>query len=123
MQEENQSKEAESTPTATEEPLSSLQGRLYVNKEEIIKGIAHGEKLVIGDVRKVMDSFLVQLSGAISQGKAIRIQGLGTFQIKTRRARKARNPRTGETFITKEKRVLVFKLSRDLRRLVDPNIK
>jgi nucleoid DNA-binding protein len=120
---ENPESQTQVPATTTGEPTMEIKERPYLNKEDIIKTIAGTEELVIKDVKKVVDSFLITLKEYISLGKPIRIQGLGTFQIKVRKPRKARNPVTGETFMTQEKRVLVFKLSRELRRVVEPTLR
>jgi integration host factor subunit beta len=47
------------------------------------------------------------------------MRGFGSFKVKTRRARIARNPRTGERVDVPEKVVPYFKASRELIKLVD----
>jgi nucleoid DNA-binding protein len=39
----------------------------------------------------------------------IELRNFGVFEVKKRRARKARNPRTGETISVPERRVVTFK--------------
>jgi len=47
----------------------------------------------------------------VQEGDRVQIQGFGTFRMKTRAARTARNPNTGETVQVPEKKVLTFKPS------------
>jgi integration host factor subunit beta len=52
---------------------------------------------------------------ALTKGDAIEIRGFGTFKVRARKARKARNPRTGEAVKVQARMVPVFKPSKQLR--------
>lgn len=53
------------------------------------------------------------LKVAIKKDGRISIPGLGVFKIATRKARKGRNPKTGETLKIKAKKVLKFKAAKN----------
>jgi nucleoid DNA-binding protein len=60
----------------------------------------------------------------LETGKNIEIRGFGTFKIKPRKARKARNPRTGEEVPVPDRKIPVFKPSNEFKTLVmnsEPN--
>jgi nucleoid DNA-binding protein len=61
---------------------------------------------------------LAAVKGALRQGRHIEIRGFGTFKVAVRKPRTARNPRTGETVPLPERKVPVFKVSRDLKERV-----
>jgi len=63
------------------------------------------------DCARVVDSFLDAVKAALSEQHNIEIRGFGTFKIRQRKTRMARNPRTGEP-------VPVFKPSKELRAMV-----
>ena len=48
----------------------------------------------------------------------IEIRGFGTFKIKLRKARKARNPRTGDEVPVPDRKVPVFKPSNEFKDLI-----
>ena len=51
-------------------------------------------------------------------GERIEIRGFGTFKVRERRARRARNPRSGTEVMVPAKLVPVFKPSKELKSLV-----
>lgn len=63
--------------------------------------------LTPGTFRAVFDAIKDQ----VERGEKVRIKGFGTFQMKTRAARTARNPGTGEKVQVPKKKVLTFKAS------------
>jgi nucleoid DNA-binding protein len=52
---------------------------------------------------------------ALRDGRHIEIRGFGTFKVKQRKARTARNPRTGDPVQLPPRKVAVFKVSKELR--------
>jgi integration host factor subunit beta len=54
----------------------------------------------------------------LSTGKHIEIRGFGTFKVKDRRSRVARNPRTGDPVNVPARKVPVFKVSKELKEMV-----
>ena len=66
-------------------------------------------------VDKVFDSIVASLK----KGDEVSIAGLGIFSVKTRKARQARNPRTGEAVPVDEKAVPFFKAGKELRERVN----
>lgn len=61
---------------------------------------------------EAIDAVFGQIVRDAVGGKKVRIHGFGTFQVKHREARKARNPVTGEEVDVSAKDVLVFKASK-----------
>jgi len=52
---------------------------------------------------------------ALTEGHHIEIRGFGTFKVRERRARRARNPRSGDEVMVPAKLVPVFKPSKELK--------
>ncbi|MCR9192376.1 MAG: integration host factor subunit beta [Gammaproteobacteria bacterium] len=76
------------------------------------------EKMPHISVRTVNDSVnhLIQvMSNSLAEHQHIEIRGFGSFTMKHRRARQARNPKTGETMLTAEKFTPHFKPGKDLK--------
>ncbi len=90
-----------------------------MTKADIVEQIANATGLTKRDVAVVVDLLLETISKALAEREHIEIRGFGSFKVKTRRARVARNPRTGERVDVPEKIVPYFKASRDLVKLVD----
>jgi len=64
------------------------------------------------DCAAVVDAFLNAIKQAVSDGENIEIRGFGTFKVRQRRTRMARNPRTGDPVKVPARAVPVFKPSR-----------
>jgi len=89
-----------------------------MTKAEIVEDIANKTGLTKKDVATAMDQFLETISKALVDGKHFEIRGFGTFKVKHRKARIARNPRTGEAVPVPDRKVPVFKVSKELKDLV-----
>jgi DNA-binding protein HU-beta/integration host factor subunit beta len=55
------------------------------------------------------------MADALIAGKAIELRGLGTLEVKERKAYKARNPKTGEPLIASARRRILFRPGQELR--------
>ena len=68
---------------------------------------------------KMVDSLFVAMRDSLIEGNRIEIRGFGVFQVKdTRPKPAARNPRTGEAVPVPDRKVPVFKVSKELKDLV-----
>ena len=63
-------------------------------------------------------NFLNAVARALANGHHIEIRGFGTFRVKDRKSRIARNPRTGEAVPVPPRKVPVFKVSKELKDMV-----
>jgi integration host factor subunit beta len=70
------------------------------------------------DCARVVDAFLDSIKDALAEQNNIEIRGFGTFKIRMRKTRLARNPRTGEPVEVAARPVPVFKPSKELRSMV-----
>src|SRR5512138_3273639 len=89
-----------------------------MTKADIVDEIAERTGLTKKDVADTVDQFLDAVSRALASGKHIEIRGFGTFKVKDRKSRLARNPRTGESVPVPPRRVPVFKVSKELKDIV-----
>src|SRR5688500_20401955 len=70
------------------------------------------------DCARVLDAFLDAVNDALKEQANIEVRGVGTFKIRHRKTRMARNPRTGSPVEVSARPVPVFKPSKELRALV-----
>lgn len=71
------------------------------------------------DVEKIINVFFEKISKSLHENKRIEIRGFGSFKIKTNKARKARNPKTGESINVEEKRSVHFKMGKILSKKIN----
>jgi integration host factor subunit beta len=80
---------------------------------------AIGPGITKKDCAVVVDAFLNAVKEALAEHKNIEIRGFGTFKVRERKSRLARNPRTGDPVDVPPRAVPVFKPSKELRALVE----
>jgi integration host factor subunit alpha len=93
---------------------------MTITKADLIKRIYEKEVLSKPDATKVVETFLEIIKSRLSEGEDILISGFGKFIVKDKKARKGRNPHTGETIILAPRRVVTFKPSGVLRKKLNP---
>jgi nucleoid DNA-binding protein len=83
-----------------------------VTKRDIVKTLADKFALSQVDARKIVQgTFDAIVTTLVEQGR-IELRNFGVFEVKTRRPRRARNPRTGEPVEVPARRVVTFKPGR-----------
>ena len=92
-----------------------------MTKADLVEQIASNTGLTKKDTAEAVDEFLRAVKHALRDGKHIEIRGFGTFKVKERKARTARNPRTGEPVPLPARRVPVFKVSKELKNRINVN--
>ena len=70
----------------------------------------------------VLNTVLNSIRDALARKDKVEIRGFGSFRIRHRRAKKGRNPKTGEKVAVPQKKVPFFKAGKELRELVDGKI-
>lgn len=89
-----------------------------MTKAELINKIAEQAKISKKAANIALDTFVESVTGALKRGDKVALVGFGTFTVAKRKARTARNPRTGETIKVPAKRAPKFKAGRDLKQAV-----
>ena len=97
------------------------QKESFMTKKEMARKIAEqsgiSQLLALEVVQMVFDGITETLAG---EGR-IELRNFGVFEVKRRRARQARNPRTGETISVPERSVITFKPGREMEERVNPS--
>ena len=90
-----------------------------MTKSELIEIIAKEQShLAYRDVELAVKCMIEHMSQSLASGERIEIRGFGTFKIKLRKARKARNPRTGDEVPVPDRKVPVFKPSNEFKNMI-----
>ena len=91
-----------------------------MTKSQLITRIAHKQSLLDGrDVELAVKVMLERMATCLAEGGRIEIRGFGSFTLHYRRARAARNPKTGTPVFLPTKYVPYFKPGKALRERVD----
>lgn len=94
-----------------------------MTKADLINKIADATGLTKLETEAVVEGFIVAVIDALKHGEHVEIRGFGSFRVKERAARKARNPQTGEEIQVPKRMVPVFKVSKEFVRTVDQALK
>jgi DNA-binding protein HU-beta len=70
------------------------------------------------EAQAAVDCVLSSITKALSQGDSVSLVGFGTFKVAERKARKGRNPRTGEEIHIAASRVPKFVAGKALKQAV-----
>ena len=89
-----------------------------MNKVDLIEAV-HG---VIGGTKvqaeQAVEKIIESITNSLKSGQEVSIAGLGIFSTKTRAARQARNPRTGEAISVPSMKVPKFRAAKALKEAV-----
>ena len=69
-------------------------------------------------VKEVVQRTLDTIFGALKSGKRIELRNFGVFQVKKRKKRIGRNPKTGEVVPVPERRTVVFKPGLEMKKFI-----
>ncbi len=88
-----------------------------MTKADLVEQVADaiGPGVTNKDCALVVDGFLNAVKQALAEGENIEIRGFGTFKVRKRKSRMARNPRTGDSVEVPARHVPIFKPSKHLR--------
>jgi DNA-binding protein HU-beta len=67
-----------------------------MTKTELIDKVSSGAGLSKADASRALDAAIDSVKAALKKGQKVTLVGFGTFSVTKRKARKGRNPRTGQ---------------------------
>ena len=86
-----------------------------MNKAELTSALAGKSALSRKDAEKVISGLIDVVTDTLAQGDKVQLIGFGTFEVRERPARVARNPRTGEELKVAASRAPAFKAGKALK--------
>jgi integration host factor subunit beta len=88
-----------------------------MTKADLVEQVAEaiGPGITKKDCALVVDGLLNAIKEALTEHQPIEIRGFGTFKVRERKSRMARNPRTGDRVHVPSRTVPVFKPSKEMR--------
>lgn len=82
---------------------------MSATKREMVERIAEKVGVTGVQAREIVQATLDSMIATLASEGRIELRNFGVFTVKVSAARKARNPRTGETVMIGERRVVKFK--------------
>jgi DNA-binding protein HU-beta len=89
-----------------------------MTKDELVAKVAEATGIKKIDLQKALDVMINTIIETIKTGDKVNITGLGIFKIKDKKARLARNPKTGESIQVPAKKAPKFLPSKNFKEAV-----
>lgn len=90
-----------------------------MNKQQIIDAAADSAEMSKSDMATALDAVLETITDALKAGEKVAISGFGSFEVRDRAAREARNPQTGATVHVPATKAPAFKPGKALKDAVN----
>lgn len=90
-----------------------------LTKADMVDQLTIRLRLTRQQARKLVDGFFEEISQNLADGKEVKLSGFGNFELKDKKSRPGRNPKTGESIPVEARRVVTFKSGQKLRGWVD----
>jgi DNA-binding protein HU-beta len=89
-----------------------------LNRKELVDSIQKHTQVARADVDKVLGSLIQHTQVAVKKGERVALVGFGTFERQDRKARTARNPRSGAPVKVKATKVPRFRAGQGFKDVV-----
>ena len=90
-----------------------------MTKQEIVDKVSNATGLTKVETETIMNGVMSTIVDSLANNEKVELRGFGTFGIKHRMPKKARNPGTGEPVFLPERFVPTFKPSKLMRSRVN----
>lgn len=74
------------------------------------------------EAKQLVELFFAEVSNALVSGEVVKLSGFGNFELRNKRQRPGRNPKTGEEIPISARRVVTFRAGQKFRRRVGEGV-
>ena len=86
-----------------------------MNKGELIEAVAQATEMSKAAAGDAVDAVFASITKGLKKAKKVSLVGFGTFEVRNRKARMGRNPRTGDSIKIKASKSVGFKAGKALK--------
>ena len=90
-----------------------------VTRADLCEAVHEEVGLTRQDCGELVERVLELMAQALEAGQQVKLSGFGVFQVRAKRARTGRNPKTGEAAPIHPRRVIGFRASQVMKARVD----
>ena len=90
-----------------------------MNKRELVEATALETKLTQKDTEAVINKFFELITKSLAENDKVQLSGFGTFNVKERKLRVGKDPRTGEKIVIDTHNLPTFKVGKRLKEAVN----
>ncbi len=92
---------------------------MAMTKIDIIQNVSNKLGISKADSTRIVESALEIIKEQLSKGDTVKISGFGNFVVRSKNARRGRNPQTGSEMEICARKVLTFKSSQILKKALN----
>ena len=89
-----------------------------MTKAEVVKEVSKSTGIEAATVGAVVEGFMATVKDSLSKENNVYLRGFGTFEVKTRAAKTARNITKNTTLVIPEHKVPTFKPCQEFKNMV-----
>ena len=95
---------------------------MAIVKSKLLKQLANNyPNFLKKDLEKVVSVILDEIKQALKRGDRVELRGFGIFSTNIQKARISRNPKTGEKVNTPKKKIIHFKMAKEMFKKLNNN--
>jgi len=95
---------------------------MTMTKADMVKIICEKMGFALKESTEIVEQVFDIMKETLEGGEKIKISGFGNFNIRTKRPRKGRNPKSGEELVISGRKVVTFKPSPVLQKLLNQEV-
>lgn len=88
---------------------------MTLTKADLVQKVYQNHNLTKAQAAEAVETFLKISKNCLENGEDLLVSGFGKFNVKSKNARRGRNPQTGDELILRARKVVTFKPSGILR--------
>ncbi|MGO9569773.1 MAG: integration host factor subunit alpha [Desulfomonilaceae bacterium] len=92
---------------------------MTLTKADIAQKIADDCGFMKGEASEIIEKLLGIMKDRLASGEDVMISGFGKWNVKSKHARRGRNPKTGEEMVLDARRVITWKYSPHFKKAVN----
>lgn len=89
-----------------------------LTKAEMADNLSEKTGINRREAKQLVELFFAEISNALISGEVVKLSGFGNFELRNKRQRPGRNPKTGEEIPISARRVVTFRAGQKFRRRV-----
>lgn len=90
-----------------------------ITRADLANAVYQRVKISRTESADLLDQMLEEIVGALERGEPVRLSSFGAFEVRVKKERVGRNPKTGEEVPIEARRVVSFKPSDVLKRYIN----
>jgi len=92
---------------------------MALTKADLVETLLDETELNKHEAKELIDQFFEEVKTALESGRSVKLSGFGNFDLRDKKQRPGRNPKTGEEIPITARRVVTFKPGQKLKAKVE----